>query len=262
MSEWAMQSGSRFKKLFWPLIQQRALHLATCFHATAQSEYEDIRRVGFKQPVAVIPNGVDIPAMCQRTGNAERKLLFLGRVHPIKGLDMLLPAWAAVQQKFPDWQLQIAGPDNGGYLGQMKALSSRLGLKRVEFTGPLTGAKKLRAFADADLSVLPTYSENFGMTVAESLAAGTPVIVTKGAPWEGLLEKRAGWWIDISKDALVSCFEEALSQPRNDLDVMGHNGRVWMESEFSWEAVADKMKATYDWILAEGPQPDYVHSDH
>ena len=261
LAERAMNQGSKVKKAFWPLIQRPALNQVTCFHATSMSEYKDIRRMGFKQPVAVIPNGIDIPDVTKPLRGNMRTLLFLGRIHPIKGLGNLLPAWQQVQQRFPDWQLRIVGPDNRGYLKEMKQLSATLDLQRIEFTGPFTGQEKTRAYLNADLFVLPTYSENFGMTVAESLAAGTPAIVTTGAPWSGLRENNAGWWIDIGKEPLVSCLDQALSRSRTDLDAMGLNGRRWMEAGFSWEGVAEKMKATYDWILGGGQAPSCVNRD-
>jgi glycosyltransferase involved in cell wall biosynthesis len=261
MSEWSMRSGSKVKGLFWPLVQRPALRAVTCFHATAESEYVDIRRLGFKQPVAIIPNGIDLPELCKSNRSENRTILFLGRVHPKKGLDMLLPAWKALQNKFPEWKLRIVGPDNRGHLNEMKVLANSLGLQRVEFTGPLIGSEKAVAYSEADLFVLPTYSENFGMTVAEALAAGTAAIVTKGAPWSGLSTNNAGWWIDIGKDPLITCLEQALSQSRASLDSMGLNGRLWMERDFAWESVADKMKATYDWVLNGGSSPEFVIRD-
>ena len=197
LSEWAMHSGSAVKRLFWPLVQRPSLAATTCFHATAESEYEDIRRMGFRQPVAVIPNGIDIKELQPKSSSGGRTLLFLGRIHPIKGLDMLLPAWRAVQTKFPDWHLRIIGPDNGGYVEKMRRMAHDLKLERIEFCGSLYGQDKWDAYRNADLFVLPTYSENFGMAVAEALASAVPAIVTKGAPWEGLATENAGWWIDI-----------------------------------------------------------------
>jgi glycosyltransferase involved in cell wall biosynthesis len=239
-------------------VQKPALTATACFHATAESEYEDIRRMGFRQPVAIIPNGVDIPPFAPKQGGISRTLLFLGRVHPSKGLDMLLPAWQAVQDRSPNWRLVIAGPDNGGYLIKMQHLAAQLHLKRIEFVGALKGRQKWEAYGEADIFVLPTYSENFGMTVAEALAAGVPAIVSKGAPWQGLEQRRAGWWIDIGLEPLVTCLNHALSQTPDALAKMGQRGRDWMLTEFSWEQVGAMMDQTYRWILSGGTKPDWV----
>lgn len=261
LSPWAMSSGSSLKKIFWPLLQRPALASTTCFHATAGSEYDDIRQAGFRQPVSVIPNGIDIPASVPKMAKVSRTLLFLGRIHPKKGIDLLLPAWAAVQDRFPEWRLQIVGPDNGGYLEQMRHLAQDLGLRRVEFSGPLFDEQKWDAYRQADLFVLPTYSENFGMSVAEALAAGTPAIVSKGAPWDGLGKNNAGWWIDIGLDPLVACLESALSRSFDDLVEMGEAGRRWMVNDYSWESIGQQMAATYRWVLGKGEKPSCVVSD-
>ena len=258
LSEWAFASGSKVKKVFWPLLQRPALRATACFHATANSEYEDIRRMGFKQPIAVIPNGIDIPTLGRSDNGEMRTVLFLGRIHPKKGVDMLLNAWRVVSSRFPEWRLRIAGPDDNGYLGRMQSLATKLKLARVEFSGPLYGEAKLRAYRDAELFVLPTHSENFGMTVAESLAAGTPAIVSKGAPWGGLVSEGAGWWIDIGVDPLVACFEAAFAQPREALHAMGEKGCDWMQRDFSWTEIARKTSETYRWILSGGNKPNWV----
>ncbi len=258
LSEWAMQNGSTIKRVFWPLVQKPVLVAVTCFHATAESEYADIRRMSFRQPVAVIPNGIDIPDLVLKPLNESRTLLFLGRIHPKKGIDMLLRAWQAVMVRFPDWNLRIVGPDNGGYLAKMQVLAAQLRLERVVFTGVLYGEEKLRAYREASLFVLPTHSENFGMTVAEALAAGTPAIVTRGAPWAGLEQQGAGWWIDIGVDPLVACLEEALSRSPESLVEMGQRGRNWMKAEFSWARVGQRMAETYRWILNGDNKPEWV----
>src|SRR6185295_13188068 len=257
LSDWAFQHGSVLKPLFWFLVQKPALTATSCFHATAESEYEAIRRMGFRQPIAIIPNGIDIPAFARKQPKNLRTLLFLGRVHPSKGLDMLLPAWQAVQKRFPGWRLMIAGPDNGGYLSKMRHLAAQLHLERIEFVGGLIGRQKWQAYQEADIFVLPTYSENFGMTVAEALAAGVPAIVSKGAPWRDLEQKRGGWWIDIGLDPLVTCLNHALDQSPDVLEEMGQRGRVWMQSEFSWEQVGAMMDQTYRWMLSGGIKPDW-----
>jgi glycosyltransferase involved in cell wall biosynthesis len=262
LSEWAMQNGSPVKQLFWSLIQRSALKATTCFHATAESEYCDIRRMGFKQPVAIIPNGIDIPtALPKQPYRKYRTLLFLGRIHPIKGLDMLLPAWAAVQQRFPDWQLKIVGPDNDGYLQEMKKLAIELNLERIEFTGALFDQEKWEAYQNAELFVLPTYSENFGISVAEALAVGIPAIVTKGAPWQNLEAHHAGWWIDTNIDALTSSLECALKLSNDQLEAMGKQGKKWMEDEFSWQQIAHMMNKTYEWVIEGGTPPEWIKFD-
>lgn len=266
-SEWAMQYGSKGKKVFWPLFQEPALRRATCFHATAESEYEDIRRLGFRQPVAIIPNGIDVPLPMEKDHGSRRTLLFLSRIHKVKGLDVLLHAWCNVQDNHPDWRLLIVGSDQGfhgssGYLEEIKALSDTLGLQRVEFAGPLYGAEKLRAYSEADLFVLPTYSENFGMVVAEALAMGIPAIVSKGAPWSGLDEEGAGWWIDVGTDALTACLQNALSCSSDGLVAMGEQGRAWMLRDFSWNGIGVKMAATYKWLCDRSlPVPAWVRLD-
>ena len=258
LSQWAMGSGSLVKKFFWPLVQRPVLESATCFHATAYSEYEDIRRLGFRQPVAVIPNGIDMPVVHENKSQTNRTLLFLGRIHPVKGLEMLLPAWKTLQSRFPEWQLKIIGPDNRGHLSKMLVLSESLGLQRIEFCGPRYGEAKTQTYADADLFVLPTYSENFGMAVAEALAAGTPAVVTKGAPWAGLEQQNAGWWVDVNVEALAAGLETAMAKDRSELSRMGQNGKAWMAAEYSWPEIGKRMLQTYEWVLRGGSKPDWV----
>ena len=261
LSQQALAVSAHIKRIFWPLVQRPALRDTACFHATCESELGDIRRAGFRQPVCIIPNGIDVPKLERWAVDGRRKLLFLGRIHPIKGVDLLLHAWRAVGPSFPDWELVVAGPDNRGYLPRMKALAAELDLQRVAFCGPLYGEEKLRAYREAELFVLPTHSENFGMTVAEALAAGTPAIATHGAPWAGLEQHGAGWWIEIGVDPLVACLEEALSRPRDELAARGIRGRQWMHKEFSWERVGVMMDQTYRWLLSGGEPPTWVRLD-
>ena len=265
LSEWAMRHGSKAKKIFWPIFQLPALKRVSCFHATAESEYEDIRRLGFRQPVAIIPNGIDLPVLQNRVPSQQRTLLFLGRIHVVKGLDMLLPAWHAVQLEFPEWRLVIAGSDDvgyrgsSGYLEEIKAKVRQLGLERVQFPGPLYGAQKRQAYRDADLYVLPSYSENFGMTVAEALSMGTPAVVSKGAPWEGLNQNDAGWWVEKNSESLAVSLREAMRRSPAELCTMGERGRAWMQRDFSWSGIGAKMIATYGWLGDRSlPMPEWV----
>jgi glycosyltransferase involved in cell wall biosynthesis len=233
----------------WPMLQRPSLRYTACFHATSAAEADDVLAAGFHAPVAVIPNGIDAPAPGRVLGS-RRTLLYLGRIHPIKQVDVLLGAWARLERSSIDWDLRIVGPDNDGCLGEMRRLAGSLGVQRVRFEGELQGDAKLDAYRSADLYVLPTRSENFGMTVAEALVAGTPAVVTDGAPWSGLRSEGAGWWIDQGVDALESALRGAMSTPRSELEAMGTRGRNWMIRDFGWKRIADSMESLYRWILA------------
>jgi len=254
----AFRSGSVFKPIFWKLLQKKVLESANCFHATAFPEYNEIRRHGFQQPVAVIPNGVDLPQLNRKHIFGQRTLLFLGRLHPLKGIADLLYAWRTLQDHVPSWRLRIVGPDEKGHLDHMKKLAASLAVKRVEFAGEKSGADKLMEFARADLFVLPSHSENFGIAVAEALAAGVPAIVSKGAPWSAIETKGAGWWPDIGVGSLVACLQDALFRPPSELQEMGDRGRQWMEEEFSWGMIGAKMENTYRWLIYGGEKPECV----
>ena len=261
LSEWALNHHGARKRVFWVLLQRQALARADCIHVTAESEFEEVRRLGFRQPVAVLPNGIDVAAYERTPPGTRRRLLYLGRIHKKKGIDLLLRAWRAVTPKFPEWELIIAGPDDGGYLDDMRRLAADLGLQRVKFPGPVYGEDKLRMYRSADLFVLPTYSDNFALTVAEALAAGTPAIVSKGAPWSGLGREGAGWWVEIGVDPLVAALQTALAQPPEVLRGMGARGREWMIRDYSWEAVARQMASVYRWLCGQGERPPCVRTE-
>ena len=255
----AMRHGSRAKRLFWTTLQRPALRQAACFHATSEPEYEDIRRLGFRQPVALIPNGVDLPP--DPPGGDGRTVLFLGRLHPIKGVDVLIDAWRLVQDRFPDWRLVIAGDDmdpwtgSSGYGEALRRRVEESGAARVRFTGELRGPAKWDAYRTAALYVLPSHSESFGITVAEALAAGVPVVTTRGTPWREIEARGAGWWIDAGPAPLAASLREALAADPSTLRRMGLHGRDWMAAEFSWAAIGRRMARTYDWLRGGGAAP-------
>ena len=265
-SRWAFTSGSRAKRLFWPLLQHPALTATACFHATADAERSDIRRMGFAQPVAVIPIGIDIPAPWPKVGTVPRTLLFLGRIHRVKGLDLLLAAWAVLQDRFPEWRLRIVGSDRGyfgstGYEDELRLLATNMKLARLDFAGELCGLEKLAAYREAQLFVLPSRTENFGIAVAEALAADTPAVVSKAAPWQGLEANGCGWWVDLDKDALIDSLAKAMSLSPGELAKMGQLGREWMTRDFSWRRIGNMMAQTYAWLEGRASAPAFVSFD-
>lgn len=263
LQPWA-RNHKRFKKsLFWRMIQRSSIEGAAMFHATAETEYDSIRASGFQQPVIVLPNGIDLPPLREPRSRSRtrRQLLFLARIHPIKGLDILLRSWKEVEAQFPTWELKIVGPDNEGYLATMRNLASGLDLQRASFAGPAYGSDKQAALAAADLYILPTHTENFGVTIAEALAASLPVIVGRGAPWQRVEERGCGWWIENSVQEVTTTLRKTLSLSTQELDERGRRGRRWMEEEFSWSGIAEDMAAAYQWIRKGGSPPDCVRTD-
>jgi glycosyltransferase involved in cell wall biosynthesis len=258
LSSWALGFHGLRKKYFWRLLQGPAVRDAACFHATSDSEYGDIRQVGITQPICILPNGIDVPPLLKPPRSKRRRLLFFGRIHPVKGVTTLLRAWKAIQDRFRDWELHVVGPDDNGHLADVRALVVGLQLDRLVLSGPLYGPNKLNAYRAADLFVLPTHSDNFAMTVAEALAAGTPAVVTVAAPWSRLMRQGAGWSIDVGLDPLVACLEEALSSTPAQLSQMGQAGRRWMQSEFAWRTIAAQYVITYQWLLEGGSTPAWV----
>jgi glycosyltransferase involved in cell wall biosynthesis len=262
LAPWALNRSRLKKRVVGLLGQDSALRRATCLHATAPSEVGEIRAVGLRQPVAVIPYGIDVPdRLPPRAPGDRRTLLFLSRIHPKKGVEVLLRAWQRVQGRFPEWDLVVAGPDNEGHLAAMEGLAANLGLQRVSFPGPRYGADRDALMDRAEILVLPTFNENFGFVVAEALARGRPVVCTRAAPWAGLQEHRCGWWIETGVDALAACLDEALAADAGTLADMGARGREWVRRDLSWDRVGEMMAETYQWVLGRAGQPAWVETD-
>jgi len=256
--------------------------------------------------IVVIPIGLDMEKSSHegpKAGSAltndlpreavrRRTVLFLGRLHPLKGLDLLVDAWKRVAADCPDWHLLVIGPDEQGTLAGLREQVNRLALgDRITFGGPVYGEEKRQMMAAADLFALPTRSENFGIVVAEALSCGVPVITTKGAPWQDLqgswesklgarrgisrfdesenavkemanvlknaalshaANGRCGWWVDIGVDPLVEALREAMSLTDAERSAMGVNGQRLVAAKYQWPEIARKMENLYEKLLKGG----------
>ncbi len=265
LAPWALAHKRTKKTVAWALYQKRLLNQASLLHATSTAEADQFSKLGLQPPVAVIPWGIEPPDPEQITvvpgrnneSNAYRTALFVGRIYPVKGLPMFVEAWAKVRPS--GWRVRLAGPDEAGHRAEIERQIRDAGLNGAfEFTGPLEGQAKENAFLNADLFILPTHSENFGMAIGEALARGLPVITTQGAPW-GLLETEGcGWWTPITADGIAQALQEATSLSRDVLRKMGVKGRKVVAERFTWLGVADRFLETYGWLLGEGAKPKFV----
>ncbi|AXC64065.1 glycosyltransferase [Rhodobacter sphaeroides] len=260
LDPWA-RDHSRWKKaLVRHLFEDQHLAKAFCLRATATMEAEHLRSFGLRNPIAVVPNSVSIPPL-QGGSNPRpgmRRLLFLSRIHPKKGLPYLLRAWAAVEDARPDWELIIAGPDELNHTKEMQLYARKLNVSRVRWLGPIHGEAKSSLYAGADIFILPTHAENFGLVVAEALSHGVPAITTRNAPWSGLREYGCGWWIDLNDQTLRATLLQATELPRRALGEMGRKGRAWMEKDFGEEKLASNMLEVYSWVVKGDNLPSFV----
>lgn len=256
LSSWALENSKWRKRIIGWCGQFAALKASDMWVATSKEEYDDIRILGYGQPVVILPNGVDLPQVGCSKKAARRRMFFLSRIHPKKNVEMLIRCWARLECRFADWDLSIVGPDKGNhYADEMKGLARSLGCKRVTFEGELNGDEKYRFMAESECEILPTHSENFGMVVAEALACGTPVICSRGAPWKGLTDEKCGWWIPTNIAAFEDTMSDAMSSSREELAAMGARGRDWMRRDYDWNAIGAKLKASYEWLLGLGDRP-------
>lgn len=258
LEPWALNQSRLKKKAAWIAWQRNVLMRSAMLHATSREEYLHFRTLGLRAPVAVIPNGLEFPVgLDERSARGEpigqlKRCLFLSRIHPKKGLPMLLQAWEAL--KPAGWRLHIAGDGDARYVQEMKTLAGSLGVD-ARFEGELSGDAKWRFLASGSLFVLPTYSENFGIAVTEAMAVGLPVITTTGAPWSVLASRGMGWWVAPQTDSLRQALDDALSQPEDQLAAMGVRAKAYARSEFGWPAIGERMAQCYRWLCDGGECP-------
>ncbi len=253
LEPWSLQQKWLKKRIARWLYQDRDLKCAAALHATAESEAEQFRKLGFKNPVIVSPNGVNVPdksAVVSRQSLAQgkKRVLFVSRMHPKKGVMELVEAWNKLVVS--GWVCELVYTVNGDiereYEAKVRARVKELGFEdQFVFTGALNDDEKWAAYARADLFVLPTYSENFGIVVAEALWAGVPVITTEGTPWHEIEERKCGWWIDVGVEPLVVALQDAMLLPDDERIEMGERGKKLIDEKYTWDAVVKNMAEGY-----------------
>jgi glycosyltransferase involved in cell wall biosynthesis len=243
------------------LYQKKAVQVADYIHATSESEKQNLLQLKYNDKICVIPNGVEIENISIKSSWIKTKtILYLSRIHPKKGIELFIDAIVQIKDILDGYKIVIAGEGDTRYIQSLKKRIQEQNTGNIfDFVGGVYGEKKWELFHNADIFILPTYSENFGIVVAEALASGTPAIVTKGAPWQELNTHRCGWWIDNDIDTIAKTLKEAFALPEEEYRQMGVRGKKLINENYSIEIVAQKMIHLYQCILGQGIKSEFVY---
>ena len=266
LDPWALHN-SRWKKIIAAFVfERRHLENATCIHAVNQAEAGAIRAFGLRNPICVIPNGIEVHAN-NRTDRmppwaadmvGDRKvLLYLGRLHQKKGLSILLRGWKEARKRERGWVLMIAGWDQGGHQGKLEQLARELKITdSVQFAGSLFGDAREAAYQNADAFVLPSLSEGQPLVVLEAWSHARPVLMTLECNLPEGFEKRAAIRMNTTVEGAAEGLRMLFALDQHTLQEMGRRGRDLVIANFSWSQIASQMFAVYNWLLGRSAVPD------
>lgn len=273
LDQYSLNVSKWKKKLALAIYERSNLKHSFCLHATSGNEIPDFRHFGLINPIAFINNGINEKNL-SFVGNAnrfreqnnieknKRILLFLSRISPTKGLDMLIEAINSIKDEFSNWQLIIAGNDEFNHKKEIEKLIKQFNLESsIKIIGPQFNQEKNDAFEAAELFILPSYSEGSPMVILDSLAAGVPVITTKASTWNDLMEYNCGWWTDINVTAITVALKDAINMPIEDLIKKGENGKKLVRLKYTWTQLSHKTIQLYKWLLGNSYKPDFVQID-
>ena len=250
LEPWILSRNYWTKKLPAILLyQRRAIGICDCIIATSEEEKQHIIELGWNTHVSVVQNGIDVEKVEVKTSWSDPcNLLFMSRVHPKKGLEILIDSLERLYQKNPDSkvQLSIVGDGDLPYVDRLKSMVNNRSLtNRITFVGPVYGNSKWDLIRKADILILPSYSENYGLIVAESLASGTPVITTTGTPWHSIQSESCGWWVSPDVESLLKVLESLDNLTAEDMKNMGTKARLLAENDCSISAKVSLLYQLY-----------------
>ncbi len=266
LEPWALANKRWKKRIYLALVESKNLRQAACLHALTEAEAQDYRRLGLHNPIAVIPNGVHVsrqsspgeflshfPALA-----GKRLILFLGRIHFKKGLDILCKAWSHLAPVWPDTQLVLAGPDFEGTQTKVEQLIHQLGIRnRVTFTGMLKADMKWSALAASEFFVLPSYSEGLSVSVLEAMGVGKPVVITDKCNLPEVQSQACGTVTQANTAAVEEAIDSMLHCTAEARQAMGQAGRDLVSTRYSWAAIGKQTASLYQW-LGGGSYPSGV----
>ena len=249
LETWSLKQGEIKKKLALYTYQGYLFRLTDTFHVTADEESKSLTMIVPKNRNVVIPNGINTSSFIDAdhlSDSEARTILFLSRIHQKKGLEMLVDAWSSLVSKWPNWKVRIVGDGDKAYIESLKHRITKYNLANIVVEGPLYGGDKNEAYSTSDLFVLPTYSENFGIVVAEALASCVPVITTTGTPWSEIADWKCGEYIEPNLDALEQAMDkwmELTPESRNEAGLMG---KKLVQTKYSLNSVAQAFEKLYN----------------
>jgi glycosyltransferase involved in cell wall biosynthesis len=259
---WALRNASWKKRIAAALYENQHLRGAACLRALSEAEARSIRDYGLRNPICVIPNGIDLPDLpgsdAKTQSENPKTVLYLGRLHRKKNLANLIRAWNKTfhsQDRNSDsWLLAIAGWDQGGYESELKRTAAGAS---VVFLGPRFGAEKSECYRACDAFILPSFSEGLPMTVLEAWAHAKPVLMTPECNLPEGFQANAALRIGTTPDEIAAGLKQLAEMSDKDRNQMGNRGRVLVATRFSWPRIGEQMRAVYEWMLG-GEMPNTV----
>lgn len=279
LEPWSLAQKKWKKKVALMVYQMKDMQRAAAIFTTAEMEAQHVRELGVRVPRSIIPNGIETDGYGCRTSmeGVKRQILFLSRVHEKKGIELLIDAFARLHNDFKEWTVVIVGNGEPEYIESLKQRVKSLSLQNyIKIMPPVFGDAKTQLYQESAIFCLPSYSENFGMVIAEAMSCGVPAITTNGTPWQLLNgdcttmgaslsmlgdDKRTGWCIDLTVENLEKTLREAMTLDACELYEMGQKGSRMINENFNYRSVARKTKDLYKWILGEGEMPGFVIMD-
>jgi len=267
LDRWAIQNSSYKKKIVGFLYEYENLRKADCLHALNLEEFKAMRDLGYRNPVAVIPNGVLLPSDKMRLIKQESNiLLYIGRIHPKKGLDLLIDAINYLNINYPSsikgWKLRIGGWDQNGHQQELENKVKLFDIGNfIEFIGPVFNEDKEKELMNASGFILPSFSEGLPMTILEAWSYQLPVLMTNECNLRIGFENSAAIQIELDYIDISIKLKAFFEMDDNDRNAIGKNGYELVKDKYSWSEVANKTSMLYDWLLGKCAKPDFVFLD-
>lgn len=266
LDPYIIKKQGKIKRIIANIFFSKGFRAVNCYHALCQKEMKDIRAYGLKQPIAIIPNGINLPITTKKyiKSDSNYHLLYLGRLHPKKGIDILLQAIAILKKENPNifnnWTIDIVGWDHENCQTKLEHIVHSNNLKGIViFHGGLFGEDKIKMYANADAYILPSHGEGLPMTILEAWSWKLPVVMTPQCNIPEGFEANAAIRIEDNVSSIKQGLQTLFNMSDEERISMGNKGYQLVSENFTWDASAQKMIMLYEWLTNQGEKPDFVY---